>query len=227
VNCDTILNVQDIVSIVNHILGNNPITDECNLSAADYNNDTIVNVVDIISIVNEILGNVARAEGTCEIENNTLHVQNVGGLQVNGNLISSVIGNDIVASKDGLTIVYNMNGLLETSSFTFDNTDEIIAVDGSASVLDVTHVDGFSIKPAYPNPFNPTTTISLTLDNASDVSIKVYNVMGELVSIIAEGNMSANVYHFNWDASNVSSGVYFISTQVENVIKSQRVMLLK
>ena len=85
----------------------------------------------------------------------------------------------------------------------------------------------FEIKDAYPNPFNPSTTLEMTLDAQADVSVKVYNLTGQLVDVIAEGNYLPNSYKFTWNAENLASGIYFIATQVGNELKNQKVMLIK
>ena len=54
----------------------------------------------------------------------------------------------------------------------------------------------FILSNAYPNPFNPSTNLSLELNTDSDVSIKVFNVMGQLMDILSEGQMNAGTYAF-------------------------------
>ena len=85
----------------------------------------------------------------------------------------------------------------------------------------------YSISAAYPNPFNPTTQMSLTLNTAADVSVKVFNMNGQLVDVIANGQMSSGSYSFTWDGTNASSGVYFIQTEVGSEISNQKIMLVK
>ena len=67
----------------------------------------------------------------------------------------------------------------------------------------------------------------MRLDVASDVTVKIYNLTGQLVDVIAEGNFTADTHTFTWNAENLASGVYFISTQVGNNIENQKVMLIK
>ena len=61
----------------------------------------------------------------------------------------------------------------------------------------------------YPNPFNAETNISYSLAEDGNVSLKVYDISGRLVTTLVDGHMDAGEYMVAWDASNVSSGVYF------------------
>ena len=69
--------------------------------------------------------------------------------------------------------------------------------------------------------------MSLTLNTSADVSVKVFNMNGQLVDVIANGQMSSGTYSFTWDAANASSGVYFIQTEVGSEVQSQKIMLIK
>ena len=66
----------------------------------------------------------------------------------------------------------------------------------------------FALKNNYPNPFNPATTISVELPEAAVVSLRVYNVMGQQVAQLANGNYPAGYHQVTFDASKLSSGVY-------------------
>jgi len=62
---------------------------------------------------------------------------------------------------------------------------------------------------------------------ATDVSVKVFNTMGQLVDVISEGQLSAGSYTFEWNGANASSGVYLLQTQIGSVVENQKIMLLK
>ena len=67
----------------------------------------------------------------------------------------------------------------------------------------------------------------MTLNNNADVSVKVFNMNGQLVDVIASGQMAKGNYSFTWDATSAPSGVYFIKTEVGSEINSQKIMLIK
>jgi hypothetical protein len=83
------------------------------------------------------------------------------------------------------------------------------------------------ISDAYPNPFNPTTQISMTLNRSADVSVKVFNMNGQLIGLIADGQMSGGTYSFTWNGTNAPSGIYFIKTTVGMEVYKQKIMLIK
>jgi len=67
----------------------------------------------------------------------------------------------------------------------------------------------------YPNPFNPLTTIQFSLPTAGHISLKVYNVLGEEIAVLIDGNMNAGAYKIPFNAAGFSSGVYFYRISVK------------
>ena len=92
---------------------------------------------------------------------------------------------------------------------------------------DINDNSQFMLSKAYPNPFNPSTSISLTLPNTEFVSVKVYNLMGQEIEILSEGILEANIHTFTWNANNVSSGVYLIKAESNSNVSIQKVLLVK
>jgi hypothetical protein len=62
---------------------------------------------------------------------------------------------------------------------------------------------------------------------AGDVTVEVYNVLGQVVSTLASGYMDASTYTLSWDAADASSGVYFVQATTEGFTKTQKLMLVK
>jgi hypothetical protein len=86
----------------------------------------------------------------------------------------------------------------------------------------------FNLVQNYPNPFNPATTIQFDLPRASDVTIEVFNVLGQRVATPVDGEMPAGFHKVSWNSGNQASGVYFYRlTANGNVIDTKKMMLLK
>ncbi len=79
----------------------------------------------------------------------------------------------------------------------------------------------------FPNPFNPSTEISFSLPNASDVKLEVYNIMGQKVATVIDGLFEAGDHTAMWDASSFSSGVYFYRLEAGEFVETRKMVLLK
>ncbi len=87
--------------------------------------------------------------------------------------------------------------------------------------------DRFALDQNYPNPFNPSTTIRYTLARRGQVSLDVYNVVGELVRNLVRGTQEAGSYQLRFDGSNLASGVYFCRLVAGGAVQTKRLMLLR
>ena len=96
---------------------------------------------------------------------------------------------------------------------------------------DVTPYD-FYLHGNYPNPFNPVTNIIYSMDTASDVTIAVYNIQGQLVKNLFIGNVTPGQHSISWNGTNnfaqtVPSGIYIYSVKSSQRILIGKMMLLK
>ena len=85
----------------------------------------------------------------------------------------------------------------------------------------------FSLRQNYPNPFNPSTTISFDIPLDSYVSLKVFDMLGREVATLISEKMSAGTYTHLWNASGLTSGVYFYSLQAGSYIETKKLLFLK
>ncbi len=79
----------------------------------------------------------------------------------------------------------------------------------------------------YPNPFNPTTSITYTVANTSDVTMNVYNVLGQKVRTLVNERKQPGKYQVRFDGSNLASGVYYLRLQIGQFSKLQKMTLIK
>jgi hypothetical protein len=84
----------------------------------------------------------------------------------------------------------------------------------------------------YPNPFNPTTTIEISLNKDTDMSLVIYNIRGELVREVLSGYYPAGRYRVDWDGRNrhdqrVASGIYIYRLQADSYVKTRKMILVK
>jgi len=85
----------------------------------------------------------------------------------------------------------------------------------------------FSLSQNYPNPFNPTTNIKFAVSKAGLVSLKVYDLSGKEITTLVNENMSVGTYEYKFNASNLSSGIYFYTLSANGFTETKKMMLIK
>lgn len=85
----------------------------------------------------------------------------------------------------------------------------------------------YSLSQNFPNPFNPSTSISYEIPTSNFVSLKIYDMMGKEVANLVSGNQEAGFYTVKFDASKLSSGIYFYKLQANDFTATKKLMLLK
>ena len=229
---DGIVNVLDIIGLVNNILGIGRI----DVSAAT---DVIIHTNEELSI--EANGHVQGVYLKLS-HNDDFSIELtdafVAEYYTHGNETSLIIVNGI---SNTLSQLATING-----DYEIVEADIAVPSEGAAILLEEENVgineapnseeapdsgnilpNGYNVSSAYPNPFNPSTSFTIDLDNEAFVSIKAYNIVGQLVETVYSGNLNGYGNHISWNASNASSGIYFIKTQVGNYLETQKVLLVK
>ncbi len=79
----------------------------------------------------------------------------------------------------------------------------------------------------YPNPFNPSTTIRFSIPRAGEVSLKIFNLLGEEVATLVSEDMDAGTYKIHWDATGQPSGVYFYRLLTNDFVQTRKLVLLR
>jgi len=106
--------------------------------------------------------------------------------------------------------------------------------DSSSVNILITDVGDNSLNPTefklydnYPNPFNPSTIIRYSVPEASFTSIKIYTALGKEVSSLVNESKSAGTYEVEFNAHNLSSGIYYYTLQAGSLIQTKKMVLIK
>ena len=99
-------------------------------------------------------------------------------------------------------------GVTGIQDFHQDMIMHYTAYDLVSTYLENTIPLDFEVHPAYPNPFNPTTTIDYSLSNSAYVNIVVYDITGKVVSSLISNYKPEGLHSVSWDASSMPSGIY-------------------
>ncbi len=138
-------------------------------------------------------------------------------------------GSDVAISRGNIIVAAPYDDELGTyagAAYIFENDD--IGVDPD----DLPEVTGTVLHGAYPNPFNPSTTISFSLPESGDVTLDIYNIRGEKVKHLLSEHRDAGKHLVPWDGFNdkgcaVASGIYFARLATDDSILTQKMLLLK
>ena len=125
------------------------------------------------------------------------------------------------ASSSG-TVSYNSSGNPVNASVPL-SISAVTLVEETSALQPTNYV----LEQNYPNPFNPSTTIRYTLPASGRVAVRVYNILGQAVATLVDGNQNAGSYEVSFNASALSSGVYFYRIQSGSFEAVKKMMLLK
>ncbi|RQW78538.1 MAG: T9SS C-terminal target domain-containing protein, partial [Geobacter sp.] len=189
VNNDAAINVLDVLSVVNDILGIVPL-DAGGKCRADCNGDDAINVLDALGIVNVILGITPNCPG--------------GNAKV-----------DIY--PETVEFLKTLEAYLSP-----ENYDRFMSMVKSVGVP-----TRYELSQNYPNPFNPETNIEFALPMSARVKLSVYNVLGQAVATLVDGQVEAGYHSVTFDGSYLTSGVYFYRLETGNTVLSNKMVLMK
>jgi len=102
---------------------------------------------------------------------------------------------------------------------TFEYSNEIL--------VNVTASLEFTLDQNFPNPFNPNTLIKYSIPKSSQVSLKIFNTLGQEMETLVNEEKQVGTYEVNWNASNLQSGVYFYRLQASSFVQTRKMILLK
>jgi hypothetical protein len=132
-------------------------------------------------------------------------------------------GGAVAISPDGNTII--IGGIA-------DNTNKGAAwvfVPGSTSVQQTSNETpmSFLLEQNYPNPFNPSTNIQFALPQSGYVTLEIFSVTGEQVGVLISEELSAGKYNYEWNGSNLTSGIYFYRLNAGSFVETRKMLMIK
>ncbi len=162
-----------------------------------------------------------------ELNNRGFDVERTELNKNNWQSISFIPGNGTSTSPHTYTYAdKNLNG--GSYSYRLQQVDN----DGSSKYVNL--AESFTIEPGsyrlsqnYPNPFNPSTMIKYSLPEQNQVTIKIYNVLGSQVATLVNEVKPAGSYEVNFDASKLSSGVYYYTISSGKFTSTKKMILMK
>lgn len=125
----------------------------------------------------------------------------------------------VYAASNSVHFAGGNNGILLKTT---DGGGDPVSVDN-----DLSNPISFNLEQNYPNPFNPSTTINFSISEASNVSLKVFNSLGEEVETLVANKLIAGNYKYDWNAEGLPSGIYFYQIKTSRFAKTKKMMLLK
>jgi hypothetical protein len=130
--------------------------------------------------------------------------------------VSFIAGKGTTVRTSNYTYTDNLNNIngskveYRLKQFDYDGTvnySQVVEIEVVPSV--------YVLEQNYPNPFNPLTTLRYSLPYNSNVKVAVYNSLGETVAILVNGQQTSGFYEINFDASNLTSGMYFYTLEAQ------------
>ena len=229
---------------------------EGQIAASDVNNDgKVLTVGDLVYLVRVLTGDAVAFtklapiadEATVRLNNGTVTLDapaEVGAAlfvfdgEVTVNNLTSMQSKSAFVDGQTRVIVFDTK-----SNSIASGTNDVLSIVGDASLVEVEMADyygntinstvvskvlpkAYALSQNYPNPFNPTTEIAMALPEASQWTLDIYNVAGQLVKSFS-GYDDAGTVKVTWDANGVASGIYFYKMTSKNFVDTKKMVLMK
>lgn len=208
---------------------------DCDIMLGNYNNFRVylnsnIIPVELVSFLAEQLeyGILLSWVTATEINNQGFDIER----KVNGDwqIIGFVEGNgtssdphyysftDDLSSVNGLTnVYYRLKQIDLNGAFEYSNEVEVI----------ISRPLNYSLKQNYPNPFNPSTKIKVEIAQSGYVSLKVYDMLGNGIRTMIDEELQSGTYELNFEAKNMSSGIYYYELRANEFIEVKKMILLR
>jgi hypothetical protein len=123
-----------------------------------------------------------------------------------------------------------INGIeIETHNVT--DGEKIIILDSEVRILKISKQKSiptqYSLEQNFPNPFNPSTTIKFSIPESAEVSLNIYNTLGQKITELINSKLESGWYSYEWNAMNHASGIYIYELRTDQFISVKKMILLK
>ena len=132
--------------------------------------------------------------------------------------------------RDTLDASYSTSSPAYTGSTTGGPVGDLNWFDLVSSIENEPSVNGpvaYQLSQNYPNPFNPTTRIDFQISTSGNVSLEIFNILGQKVITLVNENLNAGSYTVDWNAAGFATGVYLYKLETESFIQVRKMMLIK
>ena len=229
-----VINILDVIQLINMVLGTarlDAATDNYAVAQIHYDNDDLIIRIESSSDIAGIEMTINSDQNINSLLKDNSHIETLSNYY--DNTIKLVSYNPFNEVFDGHVIEY----IFEDGKYLIEEDIHLTIASPLGEEFDVTtNFNGsisyisptaFKLHDVYPNPFNPSTQVSFTLPQDDYVSLHVFNVKGEHVDTIHEGYQLEGAHSYTWNASSLSSGVYYIKMISNHSSLSVKAMLLK
>jgi len=229
-NNDATINVLDIIQVINTILGQGRTYANSN-TTADLNLSIDGNDL-IISVNSETALSGIQLSFYTDVELN-VRVNDTSSDIFSSTKLLDGIQRYVGFSMENTPFEDNLEIIIENGSdLSNEDIDVVLASTTGNEVSEIwnenSEVNAFAISKMFPNPFNPSTEISYTVNQNGTMRIAVYNILGQQVTELYSGHRSVGTYNILWNAENMASGVYYVNiTHSNGQVENMKAVLLK
>jgi hypothetical protein len=166
-----------------------------------------------------------------------------GNATLNG-LLKVRVANGFTPNDGDSFVILNTSGTISSDFSALDiqdglyltvvvNSNNVTLFVDSVGVLDVEElndgevVSDYSLSQNYPNPFNPSTNIQFSLPQSGYVKLEIFSVTGERVDVLISEELNAGKYNYEWNGSDLTSGIYFYRFNAGSFVETRKMILLK
>ena len=155
--------------------------------------------------------------------------QQAGG--TSGRDVANVVGSGpyTIPANGEITVVFaliagdNLNDLKANCVAAKNKYNSVVGISNFNSQIP----EKYSLSQNYPNPFNPVTNLEFGISKSGFVSLKVYDMLGKEIATLVNENLNPGTYKYNFDASDLTSGIYFYKLESDGFQETKRMLLIK